>query len=98
MTLGKSPAFGDFRQTRQGHLSVEAEPHSKHVLVESSVILIGYFPVKQAVQKSLEGWGMALNMPSRLKYARESAPMNRQIWSTVLEHAISSPLLEKSIP
>ncbi len=41
--------------------------HSRQLFVESSVILIGYLPVKHAEQKSFSGNGIALNIPSRLK-------------------------------
>jgi hypothetical protein len=81
-----------------GHWLGSVDPLSRHSLVESSSTLIGYFPVKQALQKCLAGKGIARNIPSKLRYARESAPMKSHICSTVLEQAINSPLLEKSMP
>jgi len=50
-----------------GHRLDSSGRHSRQSLVESSSTLIGYFPVKQALQKCLAGKGMALNIPSKLR-------------------------------
>ena len=88
--------------TGNEYKSLKKDGTVKSVIIYSSPIIregtpVGYFPVKQPVQK-FSGLLTEARSPSRLRYPRLSAPIKRRIsWISLVE-AMSSSREGKSMP